>query len=120
MTEPEKKSDIEQIKDGARALAVLFLVWPIAIFNSIARAYTMMVVWNWYMPNLGVQALALSQAFGLSVMAGLLTMKLHKPSKGYDAEHELKALLTRPLNMVVWCLLCLGLCYIALQIWGLP
>jgi tetrahydromethanopterin S-methyltransferase subunit C len=57
---------------------------PLAIW----RAYVIARLWSWYVVPLGVPAIGMVSAYGLGIVAGILTGDIYRAAKSKDVEGD--------------------------------
>lgn len=69
----------------------------VAVLIFLVKGFTLSVLWNWFLPSLGIPVIGIAQAIGVSLVTSYL---LYKVKKG-DTEKKLSDIVGKVFGMSV-------------------
>lgn len=87
---------------GLAALTAIAAVLATATALILVRSWVIWLMWGWFVVPLGVPAIGVVHALGLSALVGVLT---HDGKDSDDADSALAAVITHLLRSGLWALL---------------
>jgi predicted phage tail protein len=69
-----------------KSITIIFGTIAFVVASILFRAWALTVLWAWFLVPLGMVALSISSAIGISIIVGMFTQHLAKESKDEKAK----------------------------------